>query len=69
MDDYVQTLVISECPKHMAEYITPDIALTQTYDLPPCMLCYVAGHVDQVAYNRAVASALYRVFKTWVPFS
>jgi len=38
MNDYVQTSVISECPKHMAEYISLNIALTQTEDSLSCML-------------------------------
>ena len=69
MDDYVQTLAISECFKHVEEHVPPSIALTQTDDPLYCVLRYVAGYVDQVIDNRAVASALYHVFKTWVPFS
>lgn len=69
MDDYAKSLIVGERIKHVTEYVSPNIALPKTDNSLSCMLRYVAGHVDQVTYDRAVASALYRVFKPRVPFS
>ena len=69
MDDYAKSLIVGERIKHVTKYISPNIALSQTEDSLSCMLRYMAGHVDQVTYDRAVASALYRVLKPGIPFS
>lgn len=44
----------------MLEYITPYIVLSKSYDQSPCVLCYVACHVNQVIDYCPVPAAFYR---------